>query len=120
MDTPLVEPTLKLYWATGGKIQRGDLDGSNIEDVVNREAASIALDAMNGKIYWTHADDGIYRANLSDGTNIEHLVRDNIWSISGGRIALVVDSLSIYPIFIRGRILRCGVGLKPYTPLRFC
>ena len=95
-DTPLVEPTLKLYWATGGKIQRGDLDGSNIEDVVNREAASIALDAMNGKIYWTHADDGIYRANLSDGTNIEHLVRDNIWSISGGRIALDVAGGKMY------------------------
>ena len=95
-DTPLVEPTLKLYWATAGKIQRGDLDGSNIEDVVNREAVSIALDAANGKLYWTHADDGIYRANLSDGTNIEQLVKDNIWSISGGRIALDVAGGKMY------------------------
>ena len=95
-DTPLAEPTLKLYWATGGKIQRGDLDGSNIEDVVNREAASIALDATNGKIYWSHADNGIYRANLADGTNIEQLIDDDIWSISGGRIALDVAGGKMY------------------------
>ena len=95
-DTPPTAPTLKLYWATGGKIQRGDLDGSNIEEVVNREAASIALDATNGKLYWTQENDGIFRANLSDGTNIEHLVRDNIWSISGGRIALDVAGGKIY------------------------
>ena len=95
-DTPPAEPTLKLYWVTVGKIQRGDLDGSNIEDVVNREAVSLALDATNGKIYWSHADNGIYRANLSDGTNIEQLVKDNIWSISGGRIALDVAGGKMY------------------------
>ena len=95
-DMPPSEPTLKLYWATGGKIQRGDLDGANIEDVVNRGAASIALDATNGKVYWTQEDNGIYRANLSDGTNIEQLIDDDIWAISGGRIALDVAGGKMY------------------------
>ena len=90
------EPTLKLYWATGGKIQRGNLDGSNIEDVVNREAESIALDATNGKLYWSHADNGIYRANLSDGTNIEQLIDDDVWAISGGGIALDIAGGKMY------------------------
>ncbi|MXV74351.1 DUF5050 domain-containing protein [Candidatus Poribacteria bacterium] len=94
-ETPPAVPTLKLYWATGSKIQRGDLDGSNIEDVVNREAVSIALDATNDKIYWIHAETGIFRANL-DGTNIEHLRQDKIWEISGGRIALDVAGGKMY------------------------
>ena len=95
-DTPPTAPTLKLYWATGGKIQRGNLDGANVEDVVNREAASIALDATNGKVYWTQEDNGIYRANLSDGTNIEQLIDDDVWAISGGRIALDVAGGKMY------------------------
>ena len=94
--TPPAEPTLKLYWATGGKIQRGNLDGSNIEDVVNRGAASIALDATNGKVYWTQEDNGIYRANLSDGTNIEQVIDDDVWAISGGGIALDVAGGKMY------------------------
>ena len=95
-DLPPPEPTLKLYWATREKIQRGDLEGSNIEDVLNREAESIALDAVNGKIYWSHADNGIYRANLADGTNIEPLIDDDVWSISGGSIALDIAGGKMY------------------------
>ncbi|MCY3742725.1 MAG: right-handed parallel beta-helix repeat-containing protein [Candidatus Poribacteria bacterium] len=94
-DTPPAAPTLKLYWTTGDKIQRGDLDGSNIEDVINQKAVSIALDAMNDRIYWIHAETGIFRANL-DGTNIEHLRQDKIWEISGGRIALDVAGGKMY------------------------
>ena len=96
-DTPPTAPTLKLYWTARGKIQRADLDASNIEEVVNREAVSIALDAANGKLYWTHADDGIFRANLSDGTHIEHLIDDGIEDVySGGRIALDVAGGKMY------------------------
>ena len=95
-DLPPPEPTLKLYWATQGKIQRGDLDGANIEDVLNREAQNIALDAVNDKLYWTHADNGIFRTNLSDGTNIEQVIDDDIWANSGGGIALDVGGDKIY------------------------
>ncbi len=95
-DTPPPEPTLKLYWATREKIQRGDLDGSNIEDVLNQEAQRIALDAVNGKLYWSHVDNGIYRADLSDGTNIEQIIDDDVWSISGGGIALDIAGGKMY------------------------
>ena len=95
-ELPPPEPTLKLYWATREKIQRGDLDGSNIEDVLNQAAEHIALDAVNGKLYWTHADNGIFRANLADGTNIEQIVDEDIWSISGGGIALDIAGGKMY------------------------
>ena len=96
-DAPPATPTLKLYWATtGGKIQRGDLDGANIEDVLNRKAVSIALDATNGKLYWTETDNGIYRANLADGTHIEQLIDDDIWKTSGGGIALDIAGGKMY------------------------
>ena len=95
-DDPTGEPTLKLYWVTGDKIQRGGLDGANIEDVVNREAESIALDAVNGKLYWSHADNGIYRANLADGTSVEQVIDDDVWAISGGGIALDVAGGKMY------------------------
>ena len=86
----------QLYWATAGGIQRGDLDAANTAGVVNREdVVSIALDASHGKIYWVERTNGIYRANL-DGTNIEQLVDDAIWSISGGRIALDVAGGKMY------------------------
>ena len=95
-DLPPPEPTLKLYWATREKIQRGDLDGSNIEDVINRQAEGIALDATNGKLYWAHADNGIFRANLADGTNIEQVIDDDVWSIAGGNIALDIAGGKMY------------------------
>ena len=53
----------KIYWialeATGvnafGKIQRADLDGSNITDVVNivQDPDGLALDVVGRKLYWT-------------------------------------------------------------------
>ena len=96
LNDPSSQPTLKLYWTARGRIQRADLDASNIESVINREAVSIALDAMNSKLYWTQEDDGIFRANL-DGTNIEHLIDDVIEDVySGGRIALDVAGGKMY------------------------
>ena len=56
----------KIYWAgsdhkinTGlHKIQRANLDGTNIEDLVtmagfDSRPRSVAVDAEGGKIYWT-------------------------------------------------------------------
>jgi len=68
----------KIYWSQlfDNKIQRSDLDGSNVVDIVTGLNApeGIALDLTHGMIYW--ADQGIpaiQRANL-DGSNIETLV----------------------------------------------
>ena len=72
--------TQSMYWVDRGtdKIQRADLDGSNIQDLVTRPTLTtptdMALDIAGGKIYWM--DDGtnnIQRANL-DGSNVEELV----------------------------------------------
>ena len=69
----------KIYWADYGsdKIQRANLDGSEVEDLVTTGILGprgLALDSENGKMYWSDKDtDKIQRANL-DGTNIEDLV----------------------------------------------
>ena len=79
----LVDPTTisrptKIYWADRGtdKIQRSNLDGSNVEDLVTGlgDPAVLALDMAGGKIYWTDwGTDKIQRSNL-DGSNVEDLV----------------------------------------------
>ncbi len=79
----------KMYWTdsgTGGpnglqddKIQRANLDGSNVETLLTYEnqlrvPRGIALDVAGGKMYWTDiVRDRIRRANL-DGTEAEDLV----------------------------------------------
>ena len=99
----------KLYWTDTGtkKIQRADLDGSNVEDLITTELnnpSSIALDATWGKIYWLDRNnDKIFRANL-DGTQITELIntRDlsdpprNYKSAGPYGIAIDVDGGKMY------------------------
>ena len=75
-----VSGKLKMYWtnATGrDRIQRADIDGTNVEDLVTTGLSApidLALDVTQGKMYWTdQGTDKIQRANL-DGSNIEDLV----------------------------------------------
>ncbi|MCH8094369.1 MAG: right-handed parallel beta-helix repeat-containing protein [Chloroflexi bacterium] len=71
----------KIYWIDGGtqKIQRANLDGSSVEDLVTAadglsDPRGLALDTLGGKMYWTDIPTGtIHRAGL-DGTNVETLV----------------------------------------------
>ena len=73
-DTP------KIYWTDNfaGKIQRANLDGTDVEDFITGldRPISLALDVFGGsKIYWA-TESGrarIQRANL-DGTEIEDLI----------------------------------------------
>jgi sugar lactone lactonase YvrE len=79
-----------MYWTTsqtpivagGGRIQRANLDGSGVEDLVAvnlTHPVGIALDTLHGKMYWTDLKgnfDGmgaILRSNL-DGSNVETLI----------------------------------------------
>ena len=52
--------------ATLDRIQRANLDGSDIEDVTDDVGApyEVALDVAAGKMYWTDLNRGIQRANL--------------------------------------------------------
>ena len=72
----------KMYWTDvlTDKIQRANLDGSNVEDLITtglERTLDIALDVASGKMYWTDygtATTGkIQRANL-DGSGVEDLI----------------------------------------------
>ena len=71
----------KIYWTDlgSGKIQRANLNGSQVEDVVTGLAAprGLALDLTANKLYWTDTVDSqnhsIGRANL-DGSDQEILI----------------------------------------------
>jgi hypothetical protein len=70
----------RLYWSnnSGLKIQRGDTDGSGVQDVLSMGEGSwsdgLAVDLSAAKVYWTNFNKGkIHRANL-DGSGVEDLV----------------------------------------------
>ena len=80
--TVTVTQAWKLYWSTGGKVQRSNLDGSDVEDLVTglRGPKDIALDVAGNKMYWVdqvywevQSSDKIQRSNL-DGSGVEDLV----------------------------------------------
>jgi cytoskeletal protein CcmA (bactofilin family) len=76
-----------MYWTDFGtaKIQRANLDGSSVEDLVTGLPAplGIALDRSAGKMYWTDAGTNkIQRANL-DGSSVEDLVTTGLSLPSG-------------------------------------
>ena len=88
----------KLYWSDWGtdKIQRADLDGSNVEDLVTTGLDGpdgLAVDAAAGKLYWTDAGTAkIQRADL-DGSNVENLITSGLsipyglaLDVSGGKM----------------------------------
>lgn len=85
----------KLYWTEAGsaKLQRANLDGSEIEDVVTDLSTpfGIALDLTGGKVYWTDlGSDKIQRANL-DGSNVEDVISAGLGTPRG--IALATDKI---------------------------
>ena len=76
----------KVYWTEmqkrgihGGRIQRADSNGSNVEKLVtvNRSSGSapigISIDFVGRKLYWATSDGKIQRAGLN-GSNIENVV----------------------------------------------
>ena len=79
VTAPAPESRGKMYWTDVGtnKIQRANLDGSQIEDLITAGLdfpSGLALDAAGGKMYWIDAGTNkIQRANL-DGSQIEDLL----------------------------------------------
>ena len=86
-----------MYWTDGsiGKIQRANLDGSNVQDIITTglvEPIGIALDVAGGKVYWTDiGTHKIQRANL-DGTNVQDVVTGLTEPVS---IALSIPRLAV-------------------------
>ena len=80
----------KIYWTDRrtDRIQRANLDGSEVEDLVTDgllNPQGIALDLTDRKMYWTDwGTDTIQRANL-DGTGVEDVVTTGLmdpWGIA--------------------------------------
>ena len=88
----------QMYWTSGCKIQRANLDGSNVEELVPSSEGikeGIALDIARNKMYWTlwnATTDKIQRANL-DGSEVEDIIT-NLKSPRG--IALDVPNGKMY------------------------
>ncbi len=95
----IVVPEGKMYWVDRwtAKVQRANLDGSEVEDLITtglEEPTDLALDVAGGKMYWTDVGtDKIQRANL-DGSQIEDLVTTGLGQIAG--LALDVAGGKMY------------------------
>jgi len=78
-----------MYWtdAQTHKIQRANLDGNKVEDLVSTGLGApwaIALDVAEGKMYWTDAGTNkIQRASL-DGSGIEDLIMTYASGLAAG------------------------------------
>lgn len=78
-DLAIDELAEKLYWIAGRRIFRADLDGSSMETLIDgrfhRNFAAIALDLVEGKVYFTDVLSSMRlgRMNL-DGSNAETLI----------------------------------------------
>ena len=108
----------KMYWTDRGarKIQRADLDGSNMEDLIGEGLSSpiaIALNVAAGKMYWAdRGTDKIQRANL-DGSNIEDLITEGLDIAEG--IALDVSNGRMYWTVEEGDVV-CEYKTFDYDP----
>ncbi len=88
--------TPKMYWTdhVTDKIQRANLDGSGVEDLVTGLSSPTDLDLGNGGFYWTDYGTGkIQRANL-DGSGVEDLITSGLRVPSG--IALDMGNGKMY------------------------
>ena len=101
VTVPVPESRGRMYWTDAGtdKIQRANLDGSQIEDLVTTgldAPSGLALDVAGGKMYWIDAGtDKIQRANL-DGSQVENLVTTELVLPTPRALALDLDRGKMY------------------------
>ena len=105
-------------WPAHDKIQRANLDGTNVEDLVTTglsTATGIALDISAGKMYWSNTGK-IQRANL-DGSNVEDaIVGSNNAPIAPTGIALGIPqtpSLRLNPNVIADQTFVVNTPIQP-------
>ena len=107
IGTASTAPPAQMYWTIvevgASAIQRANLDGSQVEDLVTTGLSlpgGIALDLAGGKMYWTDwGTNGIHCADL-DGSNVETLVtglNNPPWSIAldgaGGKMYWTIGAI---------------------------
>ena len=72
-----------LYWTNArGRIQRANLDGSGIQNVVQDLSGPTDIVVSNGFIYWTEGSNSIRRVNIS-GQKIAQDIAANLGSVGG-------------------------------------
>ena len=136
----VVEEPVYMYWTDSGTdtIQRADLNGSNIEDIVTtglRTPTNVVVDLAVGKLWWTDSGtDTIQRANL-DGSNVEDIVTTGLrtptgiavdrewgsvyWIDSGTdkiQRAFIVDGSNPQDVITTGLRTPTDIALDPYDP----
>ena len=73
----------KLYWTNArGRIQRANLNGSGIQNVVQDLSGPMDIVVSNGFIYWTEGGNSIRRVNIS-GQKIVGDVAANLGTVGG-------------------------------------
>ena len=81
----------KIYWAEqGGEIVRADLDGGNVQVVINAGGVpdSVALDLTAGKVYWSESAAARIRRSNLDGSDVETVIGVN----ANGTHGIAVDA----------------------------
>lgn len=73
----------KLYWSdsTKDRIQRSNLDGSGIEDVIVNglnTTDGLAVDSTGRKIYWTDMGNSRLEVSNLDGSHRKVLIWENL------------------------------------------
>ena len=65
-----------IYWTDRTAIYRADLDGHGVETLVTglMAASGIALDVLDGRMYWTDLSAHKIQRSFMDGSNVEDLI----------------------------------------------
>ena len=136
---PTTKAPVYMYWVDSGTntVQRADLDGSNIEDLVTTgllTPTDIAFDDSATKVYWADSGtDSIHRADL-DGSNIEAVITTGLrtpigvvldtqygyiyWADSGTDTIhrADLDGSNIEAVITTGLRTPTDIALDPYDP----
>ena len=73
----------KLYWTNArGRIQRANLDGSGIQNVLQDLSDPTDIVVSNGFIYWTEGGNSVRRVNVS-GQKIVQDIAANLGTVGG-------------------------------------
>ena len=99
------------------KIQRANLDGSQVEDLITTGLSrpeGLALDGGRGKMYWTDWSTAkIQRANL-DGSQVEDLITTGL----GAPLGIALDDFAVSGGSGRPDLIIEGVGQRQPTDAR--
>jgi len=105
----------QIYWnSSGGGIVRANLDGTGVESFVSDYVHGVAVDPVNGHVYWNNPVMNTLRWAKLDGTGIQTLVT----GVGTGDIALDLIHSKVYWNSSGGQIVRAnldGTGVESFV-----